>query len=397
MKTQYLGCLLVFFPLAACGGGSGEPAAEIPGETGGAGGGGSAGDGGGGSSGSAGDGGGGTAGSAPLPGELVVVELEPGKRVHVDLDTASVVEADAGEGLIWDLAFEGWDVFTNSGPSGAGQASGFGPLGLGDFTFPEKPTLPEFPFLSSDETGGAFLSWYAYDGSSHVLYSRFHHYGIKSGDRTYKLQIEGYYGEVQGAPLSAVYQLRYADVTDGGTGTLQEIDNLNAIAGGPAGDETAPSNCLVLATAEQLLLTQQEARASTAWDLCFRRDAISINGELGGPGTVSAVNLQELLLEEEELADVVDRTAENQLQAFLDVTLDDLNDPSLVYRGDRVVSIFSDAWLDFSLAEPQVAAASWVVLNADAERYHLVAFEPFAQPSANPPSLVRLRVRTVEN
>ena len=77
-----------------------------------------------------------------------------------------------------DLAFEGYDVFTNSGPSGGGAARAFGTLSTAVFL---DDVSPQVPFESSDATGGAFLRWWFYDGSDHVLYSRFHTYGVKDG------------------------------------------------------------------------------------------------------------------------------------------------------------------------------------------------------------------------
>ena len=76
----------------------------------------------------------------------------------------------------------------------------------------------DVPFLVADTAGGTFLGWYAYDGGTHTLYSRYHVYALRSGDQLYKLQLLGYYGDVAGAPVSALYQLRYAAVNTDGSG-----------------------------------------------------------------------------------------------------------------------------------------------------------------------------------
>ena len=46
------------------------------------------------------------------------------------------------------------------------------------------------PFLAADSTGGAFIRWWFYGGApDHALYSRYHLYGIKDGDKQYKVQV----------------------------------------------------------------------------------------------------------------------------------------------------------------------------------------------------------------
>ena len=113
-------------------------------------------------------------------------------RVFVKLDSASLVDAASA----WDIAFEGMDIFTNGGESGSGKAAAFGPLDAIDFI---SDAAPSVPFMTSDKAGGAFLDWYAYDGTSHALYSRFHTFGVRDGGRTWKVQILGYYGDRDGA------------------------------------------------------------------------------------------------------------------------------------------------------------------------------------------------------
>ncbi|HEU5076712.1 MAG TPA: HmuY family protein, partial [Polyangiaceae bacterium] len=249
-----------------------------------------------------------------LPGNPLTVEVRDDQPVYLDLSVPRVVEPNApAESTGWDLALQGWEIFTNSGPSGPGAGGSFGPTDELAFL---SGTAPEVPFLREDTTGGAFLEWYAYDGTTHSLYSRFHVYGVRSREKLYKLQLLGYYCEQLGAPVSALYSLRYVRASPSGSDELVTIESLDATAGGPNIDDDQPSGCLVLATAAVQKLTPAEARTSDSWDLCFRRDTIAVNGERGGPGTVSAVDLQGEETAREELDRISELTPESELARF---------------------------------------------------------------------------------
>lgn len=189
-------------------------------------------------------------------------------RVYVKLATppAVVTPADPKTDKGWDLAFEGLDVFTNSGPSGSGSGAAFGPLEPIVFI---DDAAPSVPFLSPDTTGGAFIRWWYYGGAAadHALYTRYHVYGIKDGDKTYKVQVLNYYGVRDGAPTSALYRVRWAEVTAAGSGPVNELADLDGTAGGPQGKPDAKSECLDLGTSARTMLTTAEARASSAWHL----------------------------------------------------------------------------------------------------------------------------------
>jgi hemin-degrading HemS/ChuX-like protein len=173
------------------------------------------------------------------PGEPLAVPVPATGRVFVQLDPLAIVtpKGDATASMGWDLAFEGFGAYTNSGPSGVGKGGAFGPLDLGVF---DDGTLPEVPFLVQDATGGAFVHWYLYEGTSHALWSRFHVHGVRDGARLWKVQILGYYGDSNGAPVSALYQVRYAEVFDGSVGPTQTLTNLDGTAGGLDEPEPAP-------------------------------------------------------------------------------------------------------------------------------------------------------------
>lgn len=333
---------------------------------------------------------GGGAGDGNTGEELRVPVSATGKTL-VRLATPEVFDLDGTpeESLEWDLAFQGWDVFTNGGASGPGSGAAFGPLPPFYLLFPDEAL--DVPFLIADRTGGAFAGWYAYGGSAHSLYSRYHVYGVETGERRFKLQLLGYYGDVDGVPISGLYQIRYAEVTEDGVSPTELVEDLDATANGAPADPDERSGCLVLASGERLALTPDEMQSSTEWDLCFRRDAISVNGELGGPGDVAAVDLDAADTEDETLDEVRERTAESELPRFDAVDDDALTAPHLDYRGDRITSAFTNKWFDPTERTPRLDVA-WYVVGADGKSKYFVAFTGIEAAEDDSPGTIVLRV-----
>lgn len=311
--------------------------------------------------------------------ELKIPVGETG-RTYIKLSPPSIAtEAD------WDLAFEGFDVFTNSGASGTGKAAAFGPLDAVTFL---GDTSPQVPFLTEDKTGGAFLDWYSYEGESHALWSRYHVYGVRDGERTFKVQVLGYYGQRDGAAISALYKVRYAEI---GGGAAEQTIDLDGTAGGTAAPDSSPSECLDLGTGARTMLTPDAARASSAWHLCFRRSSISVNGELGGPRNVGAVDLEADKVASETVDAVKIRTADATKSAF-----DAANAASFdgkTFRGDRIVSAFGENWRK-SATEPTNAA--WLVQSAGGTQKFLLGFTSFESPTAKSPGTVVARIKPVK-
>jgi hypothetical protein len=144
------------------------------------------------------------------------------------------------------------------------------------------------------------------------------------------------------------------------------------------------------------MLSPAEAVASAAWHLCFRREVISVNGELGGPRGVVAVDLHGAETPFEAVAELEMRTPESELGRFEAASFEALSDPKLAYRGDRVVSIFSDQWVDPKASPPAPLPGTWVVVVADGDRRFMVSFVGFEGPSAAAPGRVVARVRPVK-
>jgi len=313
-------------------------------------------------------------------------------RAYVNLAAPAVItpSGDAGAPSRWDLAFEGYGVFTNGGASGAGQGGAFGPLDLSTFA---SDTAPAVPFITADATGGAFVDWYAYDGTTHVLYSRFHVYGVKRGARLWKVQVLSYYGLQDNAPTSAIFRVRYAELTSG-VGETQTV-TVDGTAGGLSSPASAPSGCLSLATGQVSMLTDADAQSQTTWDLCFRRDAISVNGEAGGPGEVGAVDLQAAQTAGEPLAAVEAETADGEQPRFDGV--DAASFAGAVFRGDHVVSAFeSGGWLDAAQSPPAPAPGqAWLVVDASGQHTFLVTFSTFQNATTSSPGTVVMHLKPV--
>ena len=327
----------------------------------------------------------------------LAIDVPTTGRAFVELTTpaAAKVEGDGSTSSAWDMAFEGYSVFTNGGLSGPGEAGALGPYATEIF---DTGVDPGSPILTRDAIGGAFLLWYGYDytNPAHVLFSRYHVFGVKDGDRLWKVQVLSYYGDVEGAPVSAMYRLRYAELTPDGALATQEVSNLDGTAGGATGSEESPSECLDLGTGTRVMLSPAEAVKSSAWHLCFRREVISVNGELGGPRGVSAVDLHGAETPFEAVDKLEARSAESELGRFEAATFEALSDPKLAYRGDRVVSIFADQWVDPKASPPGPLPGTWVVLAADGDRRFMVSFTRFEGPSGGTPGRVIARVRPVK-
>ena len=330
------------------------------------------------------------------PGLELRVPVSAGEATFVRLSEPEVIELDGAasdDSLAWDLAFQGWNVFTNGGVSGPGGGWSFGPSEYYYLFFPDD--VIDVPLPIPDRASGAFLGWYAYNGADHLVYSRFHVYGVRSSGRLYKLQVLGYRGQVQGTLLNALYRVRYAEVTPDGSGPLVDIGNIDATANGDALNPDEPSTCLDLATAEQLALTPREAGESLTWDLCFRRDVITVSGGEGGPRGVEAVDLDAQSTAGESIEDLVERTASSELARFEETTHDTLTAPGLDYRGDVATSAFSGRWYVEGDPRTPVVDKSWLVVGPDGESRYYLAFTAFENASADSPGTVVLRVQAV--
>jgi hypothetical protein len=336
----------------------------------------------------AGAGGGGSADSA------LTLSVGPDSRTFVELGTPSLVEAKGtgSSSIAWDIALQGHDVFTNGGISGPGNSSAFGPLSAPTYL---SDTAPEAPLMLKDRAGGALLDWYDYGGTSHQLFSRYHVFALRDGERLFKLQILGYYGEQLGAPVAALYHVRYAEVTDAGVGATHDVAEIDATAGGSKDDDSQPSGCLDFDTEKVTALTPAEATESAAWQLCFRRESISVNGGLSGPRAMEAVDLQAAATADEVEAEIQKRTAASELPLFEAQDFTALADPALVYRADGVVTAFAQRWLEPGTEPLTLSDSVWLLLGADGASKYLLRFSNLAGDPATEQATLSLEAKSV--
>lgn len=318
------------------------------------------------------------------------IDVAADRKTFVRLDQPAVVAADRATSTDWDLAFIGYNVYTNSGPSGPGASSAFGPLDAATFLLDDAPT--GLPFMAQDKTGGAFIGWYFYDGTTHYLWSRFHTFGVKDGNRLWKVQIVTYYGERNGGPVSALYKVRYAELTGGTTGPTQAI-TLDGTAGGTTPTATDKSGCVDLGTGAASSLTPAEAAASSAWHLCARRDVIAVNGGVSGPRGATSTDLDVGKIPTETLEQVKVRTEASETATFDAIV--EASFASSTFLPDGVVSAFRDLWLDKSATPPARGTGAWLVKSARNEDLFLVAFPEFTGSTAATPTKIKLSIKNV--
>jgi hypothetical protein len=231
-------------------------------------------------------------------------------------------------------------------------------------------------------------------GANHTLWSRFHIYGIKDGTRQWKVQVITYYGVVMGAPVSAIYSIRWAEVTQSGSMPTQTVTDLDGTAGFPMITDTSPNECIDLGTGMRVMLAPADQKTSMAWHLCFRRDKISVNGELGGPRGVTAADFDFDKSPTEVIDQVKLRTAATEQPRFDAITLADFSGKT--FRGDRVISAYTELWIDRTKTPIAPRDAAFLSYAADGKRAFVVGFPKFEGAGADGPGTVVMRVKGVK-
>lgn len=252
--------------------------------------------------------------TGPDPVETVTLTLSDGD--FVDLRSGAVVaEADG-----WDLTLDGWNLFLNGGESGEGKAGGID-MELLDFTLAfedmnRRNQIVWFLFYDSYACALSDWWWYALDGT-HTLFSNYHTYVVRVDDVDYAVQMLDYYRVIDGAVEAGYPEFRWAEIPDDGSDPDVFVEDLDATAGGVSADADDPSNrwtYFSFATGE-VVLSDEEALTSDAWDLGFKRFNIKSNSGPSGPKGVVTVDPDRERGETE--AEVLDFTPESQVDYFL--------------------------------------------------------------------------------
>ena len=219
-------------------------------------------------------------------------------------------------------------------------------------------------------------------------------FGVRDGAKLYKVQVISYYGTRDGAPVSALYKIRYAEVLPTGSGPITLAENLDGTAGGATAPATEPSECIDLGTNQRIKLTPEAARASSAWHLCFRRQDISVNGEKGGPRNAAAVDFDADKTAAEKITDVIEKTPESEQAKFDSINAASFDGQDL--RGDRIISGFTGLWTERGANPAKPGKFAWLVVGADAKSRYLVGFAGFTGATDKSPGTVEMRVKSVK-
>lgn len=245
---------------------------------------------------------------------LTLTDLGSGPQ-YIDL-----VDGAESDSSAWDIEVDGWNLFLNGGESGDGKAGGIDmellDLELQFEKMNRRNQLVWFLFFDSYACAISDWWWYGLDGT-HTLFSNYHTYVVRKGDRDFALQVLDYYRVVDSSAEAGYPEFRWAAIPDAsGSVDVQTVD-LDATAGGVSADADDPSNRWTYFSFDdgEVVLSDEEALASTAWDLGFKRFNIKSNSGPSGPGDVTSVDFERERGETGE--EVLEFTPENQEDRFL--------------------------------------------------------------------------------
>lgn len=220
------------------------------------------------------------------PVETVQLTLELGDSTPRFIDFLSGEVVDEGDG--WDLRVEGWDLFLNGGESGEGRAGGID-MELLDLTLEfddlrRKNQILYFFFYDSYACALSDWWWYALDGT-HTLFSNYHTYVVRRGDRDFAFQWLDYYRVIDGAAAAGYPAFRWAEVNSSSTSPVIYEEDLDATAGGLGASFDDPANKWTYFSFDDgvVELSDAEALDSSAWDLGFKRFYVKSNSGPSGP------------------------------------------------------------------------------------------------------------------
>ena len=268
-----------------------------------------------------------------MPTETITLDLSSGLPVYVDL-LEGEANADA-----WDIRAEGWQLFLNGGESGPERAGGIDMELLDlEMKFGElnrKNQMLYFFFYDSYACALSDWWWYALDGT-HTLFSNYHVYVARRGDRDFAVQMIDYYRVIDNSAEAGYPEFRWAEIpTDGGPTELFDED-IEATAGGLGAVFDDPANKWTYFSFDEgvLDLTDEQSLTDDRWDLGFKRFNIKSNSGLSGPAGVVTLDFD--IDRGEEAADVLEFTPATELPRF-DQRVDDWDaDGAIGFEADDI-------------------------------------------------------------
>lgn len=253
------------------------------------------------------------------PVETTTLTFTLGDTTPRYLDLGSDHEVAEEDG--WDIRIEGWQLFLNGGESGEGKAGGID-MELLDLTmeFDEllrKNQILYFFFYDSYACALSDWWWYALDGT-HTLFSNYHSYVVRRGERDFAFQWLNYYRVIDGAAAAGYPQFRWAEVPSAGDDAVIVEEDIDATAGGLGADHDDPENKWTYFSfdAGVVELSDEEALQDEGWDLGFKRFYVKSNSGPSGPAGVVTTDFDADRGETAE--EVLDFTPSSELDRFED-------------------------------------------------------------------------------
>ncbi len=125
--------------------------------------------------------------------------------------------------------------------------------------------------------------WYGLDGD-HTLFSNFHVYVARRGDREFAVQVVDYYRVIEGSAEAGYPELRWTEI---GTGETY-VEDVDATAGGLGAAFDDPANQWTYFSFDDgvVELSDEASREDDGWDLGFKRFNIKSNSGPSGPAGV---------------------------------------------------------------------------------------------------------------
>lgn len=314
------------------------------------------------------------------------LRIEDGQAL--DLGTAALVDEASG----WDLRMEGWNLFLNGGESGDGRAGGIDVdlLDL-DLQYEELLRKNQLLYFFFFDSYGCPLSdwwWYGIDGT-HTLFSNYHTYVVRQGDRSWAWQMLDYYRDIDGTAVAGYPSFRWRELGVGDSPI--QVAEVDATAGGLDADADDPDNRWAYFDFDrgELDLSDEQSLDETAWHLAFKRFRVKSNSGPSGPGGVVSLDWDQDRSETPE--DVLMFSPSTELPRFEARAAAWLDEPTDAFEEDRVRPVI-ERWHDGSGEAATVDHARWFLVgDRDGELLAKLRVLDLEAPTPDGPGAVTLQ------